>query len=37
MRKIKEDRKANQEELLARIDKMDAIIAKADKQEEMLA
>jgi hypothetical protein len=31
------DRKANQEELLARMDKMDAKISKAAKQEEMLA
>jgi hypothetical protein len=35
--KMKEDREANQEELLARMDKMDAKMGKAAKQEDMLA
>jgi hypothetical protein len=35
--RIKEDRKADREDFLARMDKMDTKMAKADKQEEMLA
>jgi chloramphenicol O-acetyltransferase len=34
--RIKEDRKADREDFLARMDKMDAKMTKADKQEEML-